>query len=669
MSRIIGIAIAVATTSVWSICLRAETPADTVATADVLQELTVTQMAPRRLLKVTDGEMNISAAQFSEFTSVLGSNDMLGLLRSLPAVATSNELSASLSVRGMDNGANYFSTDGVRIINPLHLLGLYSTFIPAYYRAYSFASGRFDATQPNFTGGSLRAFSGAEVDTVFHGSVTAGLLESHIGVRTPLMKGKTSLSFGVRQTYLNQIYPNLLKFNGSSLRYSFTDANLGFRWQPTVANLIGVNFFYSRDNIDLIFDEGGEKNGTCSWQNFCGGIEWIHDLWHTNLGVSHFDNKFQLAEGGRLIDIPSSLTQVTLSARRPLGNFLLESDLNYRHASGQSNRAAANVPRAGESDAVEWNVAGKWRRTLFERLTVDVGLRVAVYHCGTFNRMESMPRLDLSWRFLRSICFYASYGRLIQFDKLVEESAASLPADFRINADGRFRPQNVNTLEAGFEGKILPLSVDFSLGGYWRFIRHAAEFNGSFVNLAGNSYNPLNDLLDGRGYSCGVSVMLMRQFGRVRGRAGYTLGKSRLKFAELGDHYFPSAHDRLHDLNASLTWEPVIGLTFTTTFTHATGLPFTKAKYGYMIGDNLICEYYPHNSSRLPDYNRLDLSVNYKFGKGKLRHQINLSLYNALASDNVLFYYSAYKADHGIVNRSPAMDIIIPSVSYTVTIN
>jgi len=619
-------------------------------------------------LKISDEGMNISAKQLSEFTSVLGSNDMLGLLRSVPAVATSNELSASLSVRGMDNGSNYFSSDGVRIVNPLHLLGLYSAFIPAYYKNYSFISSRFNATQPNFTGGALYAYSGTEVDTVFSGSATVGLIESHLGGRTPIVRGKTSVSFAIRQTYLNSVYPSLLKFKESSFKYSFTDANLGFRWQPTQTDLIGFNFFYNKDNIKILSETSGDKEGECSWQNICGGIDWTHGKWNTRLGVSHFENEFYLTEGGREIDIPSNITQVTLSSERPLGDFVMESDLNFRHCSGQYNRAVSKTP-AGKSNAVEWNMAARWHRNLTDRLAIEAGMRLALYHCGNFNCIEPLPRLDLRWDIIRGLSFYTSYGRLMQFEKLVEETTASLPADFRINAGREFRPQEVNSVEFGFTGRIIPLSMDFSVAGYMRHINHSVEYNGSLLNLAGSSYNPLSDLLDGRGHSCGLSVMLMRQFGNVRGRVGYTLGKSRLKFAELGDRYFPSAHDRLHDLNASLTWEPVNGLTFTATFTHATGLPFTKAKYGYMIGDNLICEYYEHNSFRLPDYNRLDLGINYMFGRGKIRHRINLSFYNALSCDNVLFQYPTYKADKGIVYRSPKMDTAIPSVSYTIVIN
>ena len=670
MIRFIALAMVVTTVSAGALRGKAECPADTVvATPSALHEVIVTGVGPRKVLRIlANGELDISSAMLSEQPSLLGSNDPLGLIRSLPAIATANELSASMSVKGMDNGANHFTTDGIRIVNPLHFFGLYSTFNPAYYKNYRFAADRTDATERNFTGGRLEAESSSVPDTSFTGTVSAGLIESHLGLSTPLVRGKSSFAIGLRQTYLNLVFPGLLKFNTSTLKYGFTDVNAGLRWQPTASDIFAANFFFSRDGMTLNLDKKGEKNGECGWHNLCGGVKWNHDDLQMNFGISSFSNKFYLAEGGRTIDLPSDLSECTLSIEKPLGAFTVESDFILRHSSGQYNRENKETRVHGASDAVEMNIAASWNHSLSKTVTAALGLRISLYHCGSYNTIVPLPRVNLKWKTPAGVSVYASYGRLIQYEKLVEETTASLPADFRINADRRFRPQESNSFDIGAEGRIAPLGIDYSLGVYYRLIRHAGEFHGSLLNLAGGSYNPLNDYLDGHGYSCGVSVMLMRQFGKLRGRAGYNLGKTRLRFDKLGPEYFPSAHDRLHDFNISLSYEPVRGLTFVASFTHATGLPYTRTKYGYMIGDNLICEYYPHNSSRLPAYNRLDLSASYKFKKrGKIGHSINISLYNTLFNKNILFYYTSYSDDNGIQNRSSYLESMIPSLTYTIT--
>ena len=85
-----------------------------------------------------------------------------------------------------------------------------------------------------------------------------------------------------------------------------------------------------------------------------------------------------------------------------------------------------------------------------------------------------------------------------------------------------------------------------------------------------------------------------------------------------------------------------------------------------MIGENLICEYYPHNSSRLPAYNRMDLSASYTFRSGRrLRHTLTCAVYNALGNNNVLFIYTSYNLSDGISQRRSVMKSVIPSISYS----
>ena len=130
----------------------------------------------------------------------------------------------------------------------------------------------------------------------------------------------------------------------------------------------------------------------------------------------------------------------------------------------------------------------------------------------------------------------------------------------------------------------------------------------------------------------------------------------------------PSAYDRPHDFNATLSYTPpfIAGspLTIAGSYTYATGTPYTRARLGYMIGENLICEYYPHNSSRLPDYKRLDLSATWRFRGKAGRHTLGVSVYNVLANHNTLFVYTSYSIDTGISQKQSVMKSVIPSINY-----
>ena len=97
----------------------------------------------------------------------------------------------------------------------------------------------------------------------------------------------------------------------------------------------------------------------------------------------------------------------------------------------------------------------------------------------------------------------------------------------------------------------------------------------------------------------------------------------------------------------------------------ASGVPFTRIKYAYMVSNNIVSEYGPYNGDRIKPYMRLDLSMNYDFkNSGDKRSGINFSLYNATMYNNILSYrIKVYKGQVRYATFSFLMPIL-PSISY-----
>ncbi|MDE5881995.1 MAG: hypothetical protein K2H60_09715 [Muribaculaceae bacterium] len=641
-------------------------PADSIVISQGLEELSVIAFGTRKMFSTApDGSISISARHLSDLPSFMGGNDPMFLLRSLPALGTANELSPAISVRGGKSAGNLFESDGIRIINPMHMLGLYSAFNSVFYDTFNFNPGYASVNAPNLTGGLFSAHSmNLSPDTLLSATAALGLIESHGAIRTPLKKGVTSFAIGARTSYLNLLFPSVLKAGSSTIKYSFSDLNANFIWQPNIYNLLRFSFFYNIDHMNVDNRKNGTKEGMGGWHNLATGLEWLHRGWAIKTTLSTFYNIFQLSEGGRDIDLPSSFTQASISGTVPIGNFQLSSELCYRYAGGQGRKYESDL-LPGESHARELNITGEWSKNIAQSLDLTIGIKMTVYHCGKYNTLRPLPRLKGLWTLTPYLNLYGAYGRYTRFDHIVEETTNGLPADFYINANEKIKPEDLNSFEIGFRGMVPYINLEYDLTGYYKLIANTSEYAGSLLNLVNNDYNPLDDVMNGHGYATGLSASIMRQWGKIRGRVSYNLGKSRLKFARYGNQFFPSAHDRLHDLNLSLSWTVTKGLTLNGSFVHATGTPFTRAKYGYMIGENLICEYYPHNSSRLPAYNRADLSATWILPfhtKGK--HSLNVSIYNVLANKNVLFSFSTYSPDKGIRQKESVMKTIIPSLTY-----
>lgn len=633
-----------------------------------LQEVMVVTAGPKKLLKKgEDGSLLIDSRYTEEFPAFMGSGDAVAALRSLPSVATPNDLQSTISIRGESPGSTLFETDGIRLFNPLHMLGMYSAFNPAFYKYYIFRESRIPATEMNSGGSSVYADSSYLPDSIFSGIVSAGLIESHGAFHIPLKKETSSLSIGARQSYLNLIFPNVLKLGESVINYNFTDINTAFTWKPDNNNLIKASIFWNRDAMGLHSDKNGTKNGDFNWSNKACGINWNHKNWELNVFATNLHNKFQINEGTYLISLPSSFTQVTGKfIYSILEELTLETDVNYRNTSlqhnGMKNTSEAHIPQK----ALEGNLAADWNKRFFSKFYLGIGFRLNYYHCRNFNLIEPLPRISFRWAASNLFAPFVAYGRYVRFERLILESNAGLPTDFWINAYKQIKPEDTHSLEIGFQGIIPKLFFEYNVAFYGKWINNVGEFVGNILNFVNSSYDPLNDYIIGKGKVFGISVSLSRQVGKVRFRARYTYGKSRGYFERYDNKAVPRSTDRPHDLNVNISYSPLPQLTFSGSYILATGTPYTRAKYGYMIGENLIAEYFPHNSSRLPTYKRLDFSATWKFlNKGKHIHSLNLSIYNMLATHNVLFVYTDFSAEGKISTKYSIMKAVIPSLTYT----
>jgi hypothetical protein len=647
----------------------AVSPADSIpVSVTSLDEIIITTVGSHKILDFSqDGSISLDARFLSEQPSLMGSKDPVSFIKTLPAALTTAELQPGLLVRGSSAGSNYFETDGARIINPMHMLGLYSAFNPNFYKSYSFYPGCAPASESNATGGVLKAYTAEIPDTSLSGIVDVGLVESNLGLQIPIIKGKSSLALGYRKTYVNMLFPNLLRLGDSHLKYGFTDINAGYTMTLPKGGVLKGVLFMSRDDMSLRADKNGDVEGDFGWKNLASGLSFSNKRFDAGVSFTLFNNKFLLSEGGRSIFLPSSLLQTSIKGAYR-GNFVnIETDINLRHSSGQRNEALTNPQNPRPSDALEWNIAADRTFYITSKIDVYAGLRMAFYHNAAYNKVMPLPRVRVRYAIGNDISLSASYGRFIRFDRLIEETTGGLPADFWTNASRSVKPEDVNAFELGAASYIPFLGISCNIDLYYKLIRGMIEFDSSIIDFISPGFQPLDHLLTGNGVAYGCSVTVSRQFGAIRGRVSYNYGRSMVKIQKFGTENVPASFDRPHDLSATISWNPTSRILVSATFTHATGTPYTAAKYGYMIGENLICEYFPHNSSRLPAYNRLDLGASWMFlRRGHNKHTIRLSIYNALAMRNVLFIYTDYSIDKGIRMRKSTMSNVIPSLSYSI---
>lgn len=631
-----------------------------------LQTVEVKGNLHRRLFKTsTDGSTSISRQALVALPQLMGNVDPIKALQALPAVSSGGDIGGGLYVQGCSSWQNYISINSVRVINPMHMLGIFSVFNTPHFDSFQLSPVPY-ASSPDIVGSCFSASNNALTDTVISLEATAGLIDSHATLRLPLRSGGSSLTLSGRATYVDLLFGNALAIDHSQLHYGFQDIN------ATYTSIIGssdytlqADILYSHDRLRLE-EEGYSADGRLGWHNLAAGLSLANPRWSHQLSVSAYGNRFDLQQGGNLYILPSSVTMLEEATQWSYKEFTCGWDGTVAWFTPQydKNRYSplhTHSFSAAIYGAIDWPISS-W-------LTISPGLRLSYYSSGGFNRPYPLPHLDLSVGFTRWLKLGAGYCMVMQPTHFIKESGAGLPTDYIVNASRVFKPQTAQAFHLNLNG-VLPWGYTFTLGGYYRSLRHITEYDGSILNMVNAGYDPLSDLRQGNGRTYGFTAMMAKVEGPLTATLSYTLSRAEGRFEDLNDYrWIPLSHDRRHDLSLTLTWHPRRELEIGATGVYATGFPFTEASMGYMIGENLIFEYYPHNSSRLPAYKRIDLGAGWTFNsRERLKHKVNLSFYNLLGWHNVLFSYVSYSPEHGVRHRQSKMKLIIPSISYTISL-
>lgn len=159
---------------------------------------------------------------------------------------------------------------------------------------------------------------------------------------------------------------------------------------------------------------------------------------------------------------------------------------------------------------------------------------------------------------------------------------------------------------------------EFSAEIYFRTLRNQLDYGESYVQ------SPADDLeqqfISGSGRAYGAELLIRKNEGKLTGWIGYTRARTERKFAEInGGAYYPAVYDRTHDVSVVVNYDKGKKWDFSGVFVFGTGRAFTPIESIYVIDQRVVTNYALRNSSRLPDYHRIDLSANYRPKKKRER--------------------------------------------------
>ena len=664
----------------------------------------------------------ISPEVLSRGYATFGTPDLIRILQQLPGVASGTELMSGLYVRGGDGSDNLFLIDGVPMYQVTHLIGLFSSFNTDVVQNVDFYKGGFPARY----GGRLSSVVDVSVNEggfdSWHGSASLGLVDGRIQVDGPLVKGRTSLNFGMRRTWTDIVKGIAMLFitnpldeeMAASSHYDFGDFNLKLTHKFSENSKLSFSAYYGQDfgnaMMKVLTEEDPETQSKSDasmdfdlrWGNTLGTLKWekkwtetllmdaqlYHTRYASNMGfLTDMYEETVNEQGGkesvsikldeynrsRVFDTGAS---VNFYSKRFSAHSLRFGGDFVAHTYDPDRSSSTDILYNGlsllkEEDAQSKTYGGGELGLYFEdeisfseRAKLNLGLRNSLFFVAgkVYERLE--PRVAARVFLSDNLSLKGSWSTMNQFSHQVAATYLDLPTNLWMPSTALIKPMHSDQGVLGFIYKFSRgLSLDVEC--FYKRMTNMYEYTG--VNTMLPQIDRWEDVFsEGKGRAYGAELSIEYRTHNLQLGANYTLSKSERFFENSYYTWYPDRNDNRHRINLTGSYRFNRRFELYAGWIFHSGNRFTgKSAYVWDQENGVQYEIYGSpNNYTLPPYHRLDLGFNWhhKTRKGGER-TFNISVYNAYCHINPMFGMIEER-DGKMVGIAYGLIPIVPSISY-----
>lgn len=632
----------------------------------------------------------------------VGETDVLRAASLLPGIAARNDFWAGFNIRGGESDQTLVRLDGVPVLSPFHLGGLFSTFIPDAVQSVDARVGALPVSDGGRLSGALDVTSADEARSGVHGAVdiTAISTAAKVGGAAPGLFTTTrgTWNVAVRRTYVDAL-AGLLKGRGS-FPYHFQDAELHGAFPVRGGGTLGLTAYAGTDLLNITPGETSllADSGTAvrfQWGNRVVGATYTQPLGSTasfvqRVSFSGFTTRYADADNGATLynrldetrasgDVLRRIGQaspLTVSAGYALASIRTRYD---EHISARAADEAFGTDIAIDDTVItqRTTVASLHGEAVWApRAWVSVRAGLRGDRVSNAGAMVLTPRFTMSVTPRDRLTLSAAIGRYSQWTHAVRNE--DLPV--RI-VDIWFVSDSNVPVSTGTERVI---------GGDYRFtddnIVRVNVYSRTFTSLVepASTVDPRlrpSELLAFGGTSTGAELLLRHlTTARWGGWLAYSYGRST---RERDGVSYAAAHDRRHDLNVVGSYQLNERYTFGARLGLASGTPYTGwgGTYARWTYDPIARRWRnpgfasdarneqvrtARNGERYPAYERLDLSAHRAFRFRGNEADAFLNLVNVFDTQNVLAYTIDNEASPPVL-RGLSQLPFLPSVGVRLT--
>jgi len=299
----------------------------------------------------------------------------------------------------------------------------------------------------------------------------------------------------------------------------------------------------------------------------------------------------------------------------------------------------------------------------------------------TYNRsnvIESFaniePRVALAYQLNDQSSVKASYNKMSQYLHLLSNTSSPTPLDVWTPSGKYIKPQILHQFAFGYFKTINDNTYNLEVETFYKTVKNRIDYIDGADLIANNAIEQV--ILNGRAKAYGLEVLFRKNEGDFQGWIAYTLSKSEQQTKgrtpdETGINnglWYNTPYDKTHDISLTASYKHSDKWSFNSNFLFQTGLPATFPNGQYEYNGISIPTYEARNSSRIPNYHRLDVSAKYipkPNSNKKWTTEWVFGVYNAYNRNNASSI-SFRENRTTSVNESFKQSIfgIIPSISY-----
>ncbi len=677
-----------------------------------IQEVVVKSGAHDNVQGMQMGFQRIEMNEIKSIPVVLGERDILKIANMMPGVQTVGEGSAGFNVRGSASDQNLFLVNEVPVLNTGHLFGFFSAFNPDMISDFNLYKSNF----PVEYGGRLASVfevstrKGNKKQFGARGGISP--ITGSLLVESPIIKDKSSIILGARSTYSDWILNRIDNPDISNSGASFYDlmgsvhilGNNHSSWQ-----LFG---YYSKDKFTL------SQSNEYRYQNIGASLKYdknISKKWKMELAavISNYNNYHNSTEQlstsfEHQFDVRSQELKINFSGypwlnhRIGLGTDFTLHNLNQGSYDPLGTESLFIQNNFGKENGLEYSIFAFDEISVTEKLTLYTGLRYSFFNylgpadiytyapdlpfnndnitdTTTYGNNESIVhysgpeyRLSLNYELTNDFSMKFSLNRMRQYLFMLSNTVSIAPTDRWKLTDPYIRPPESDQASFGlyknFNKKALETSVEF----YYKNGTNIVEY----IDGADLTSNPDFEtlILQGDQQSYGAEFMVKRNAGRFTGWVSYTWSRSKITVD--GDEpwqkinegvTYPANYDKPHAFNFVGNFKLSRRVSIASNLVYNSGRPITYPTGIFYINGAQAVNYSLRNEYRIPDYFRMDVSINLEGNllENKFAHgSWAFSVYNLTGRKNAYSIY--FKNDQGKISgyKQSIYGVPIFTISY-----